>query len=222
MTEWYEGIVKSNTIKAQQLKESSNLGARFSNRTFANFDRRRDERAFSACVGYANKDNLFRMESRADKEFTLEAKKLKDEDRYRNGLILMGSSGNGKTHLAASIANCLADRGIMCQFGTFSDFLEELRQEFSSDTRTMLAKLKTVPMLVIDDLGQEKRTEWTQQVLYDIVNYRYEHLLPLVITTNFNVDSLANHVGGAVMSRFLEMCSLVETQGNDYRDARNH
>lgn len=221
MSEWYEGVIKANSLKAQRLKEQSNLGERFNNRTFGNFDKHRDEKAFKTCLQYAERDDLFTMQTRS-KEFNLiDALKGKDA-RYRNGLILFGGYGTGKTHLAAAIANNLVDKGVSCMFGTFSDHLEKIRQEFNTDKRVYLEKLKNIPMLVIDDIGQEKKSEWTQQILYDVINYRYDHLSPVVITTNLDVDALANHVGGAVMSRLMEMCFIVQTAGKDMRDMRNH
>lgn len=220
MSEWYENTIRGNSCKAQQLREASNLGERFLNRTFANFDKRRDEHAYRACSSYAKREDLFKMQNR-DREFNLMQAVNADEDRYRNGLIILGGYGSGKTHLAASIANELVEHGIVCLFGTFSEHLEKIRQEFSTDRREYLEKMKGVPMLVIDDLGKEKKSEWTEQMLFDVTNYRYEHLLPMVITTNLIGDDLANHVGGAVMSRFMEMCQTVETRGSDLRDARN-
>jgi DNA replication protein DnaC len=77
--------------------------------------------------------------------------------------------------------------------------------------------MKRVMVLVIDDLGQEKQTEWTRQILYDVVNYRYEHRLPIIITTNFTEDGLANYVGHPVWSRLYEMCDAVHTSGGDHR-----
>lgn len=215
MLEWYQGydskdsfgniIHTSGTIQklageAQRLKEQSNLGERFLNRTFGNFETRRDPTAFQQCLAYSERESLFR-----DK---------------RNGLLIFGGIGSGKTHLAAAIANSMTDRGIPALFATFSDHLEHIREEFDhTGQKKYLSMMKNTPILVIDDLGKEKKTEWTQQVLYDVVNYRYEHLLPIIITSNFNADGMANYVGGAIWSRMFEMCGAVETKGKDYRQS---
>ena len=192
------GLITKLLNEAQHLKESSNLGERFSNRTFGNFDPRRDQRAFTFCKSYANTDNLFNIK--------------------KNGLLLLGGVGSGKTHLAAAISNELIDRGIPVLFGTFIEHLEHIKEEFdNTGQKKHLSMMKTTPLLVIDDLGKEKRTEWSQQILFDVVNYRYEHLLPIIITTNFDPDGIANHCGEAVWSRLYETCSAVETSGKDYR-----
>lgn len=198
MVEWYQGYVKKLAGEAQRLKERSNLGARFMNRTFANFDRRKDPSAFNACSAYAERDGLF-------------------GDR-RNSLLILGGYGSGKTHLAAAIANNLVDKGIPVLFSTFSEHLEHIREEFDKDgQRKYLSMMKNTAMLVIDDIGKEKQTEWTQQILFDVINYRYEHLLPFVITTNMNEEELGNYVGGAVYSRMCEACTAVKTSGKDNR-----
>lgn len=213
MLEWYHGYESKdsygNTVhvhgliqklagEAQRLKETSNLGQRFSDRTFGNFDPRRDSVAFIACRDYANNDNLFRSR--------------------RNSMIIYGGVGSGKTHLAAAIANVMIDRGIPALFGTFSEHLEHIREEFDhTGEKKYFAMMKSTPMLVLDDLGKERRTEWTQHILFDVVNYRYEHLLPMVVTTNMDFDALGGYVGNAIFSRLYEMSGGVKTTGDDHR-----
>lgn len=191
------GLIRKLAGEAQRLKEASNLGERFMNRTFANFDTRRDMQAYVQCKAYSEREMLF-----SDK---------------RNGLLILGGVGTGKTHLAAAIANAFIERGIPVLFGTYSDHLEHIREEFDKGARKHLAMMKNTPVLVLDDIGKEKRSEWTQQILFDVINYRYEHLLPVIITTNFDADGLANHVGGAIWSRLYESCGGVTTGGKDYR-----
>lgn len=196
--EFCKGVIQKEIEKASQIKESSNLGARFEGRTFTNFDAKRDKAAFDACSKYANNPNILGSK--------------------RNSLLIMGPYGNGKTHLAAAVSNVLIDRGIPVLFGTFISHLENLREEIDhTGQKTYLSRMKTIPMLVIDDLGKEKKSAWTQQVLFDVINYRYEHLLPVIITTNLAADDLASHVEGAVFSRINEMCYTVITTGKDYR-----
>lgn len=208
MLEWYQGyekdgvhvsgLIQKLANEAQRLKESSNLGARFSNRTFGNFDPRKDQNAFNVCRNYANDEGIF--------------------SRKRNSLMLMGGVGSGKTHLAAAIANTLIDRGIPVLFGTYSEQLEKIKEEYDqTGQKKHLSMMKNTPMLVLDDIGKERKTAWTQQILFDVVNYRYEHLLPIIITTNFDADGLANHCEEAVWSRLYEMSSAVITSGKDYR-----
>lgn len=192
------GLIRKLAGEAQRLKDSSNLGARFLNRTFGNFEVKRDPNAYNQCRAYSEREMLF-----SDK---------------RNGILILGGVGSGKTHLAAAIANSFTDRGIPVLFGTFSDHLEHIREEYDvGGQRKYLSMMKNTPVLVLDDIGKEKKTEWSQQILFDTINYRYEHLLPVIITTNFDADGLASHVGNAIWSRLYEMCGGVETSGRDYR-----
>lgn len=213
MLEWYHGyedkdrfgnvtripgLIQRLVNEAQRLKESSNLGERFGNRTFGNFDPRFDRDMFNVCRTYANNDNLFRMK--------------------KNSLIINGNVGTGKTHMAASIANALIGRGVPVLFATFSEHLEHIREEFDhTGQKQYLSMMKNTPMLVLDDLGKERKTDWTQQILFDVVNYRYEHLLPIVITTNMDLEDMAKHTGNAVFSRLYEISGAVTASGKDYR-----
>lgn len=199
--EWVDGIITNIANEAQRLQQRANLGERFLNRTFANFDKKRDPDAFDACVAYANAENLFSAE--------------------KNSLLLFGSPGTGKTHLAAAVANDFVSKGIPTLFGTFVDHLEHIKEEFDhGGTNNYLADMKTIPVLVIDDLGQEKESEWTEQILYQVINYRYEHKSPIIITTNYTEDELANRLGEAKVSRLYEVSYAVVMKGSNYRMER--
>ena len=193
---WEEDRLKQTKEKAKRIREGSNLGARFARRTFETFDKSRDEQAYQKCLDYSEHYS---------------------EDE-RNGLLILGGYGSGKTHLAASIANRLMDNGVPVLFDTLTSHLEKLKAEFNTDgKRTYLEKMKTIDMLVLDDAGKEKVTEWTASVLFDVINYRYEHLLPVVITSNLDSKDLEHYLGSAVYSRLCEMCKGVRTQSGDYR-----
>lgn len=174
--------------------ESCNLGKRFQNRTFKNFDRTKQTEAYDLCVKFAK--------------------------RVCNGetpsLILVGSVGTGKTHLAASIAHYCIEQGIVTKFGNITDIFQSLKDAFTTD-EDILSEIKTVPLLILDDLGKEKSTEWTQETIYSIVNYRYEHMLPMVITTNCTMAELQDRLGSATLSRLMEMSDYAEMNGKDYR-----
>ena len=195
---FHPGLIQSLAGKASRLRQASNLGARFMNRTFATFDEKKNPEAYAQAVAYANNENLF-----------------KDP---RNCLLFVGTPGTGKTHLAASIANRLVEIGIETRFGTFQSHLDEIRKEFdTSGQKHYLDDIKGVPLLVLDDLGKERKTDWTKSVLYDVINYRYEHMLPTIITTNLSADDIANHCESAVWSRLNEMCDTVVMVGKDNR-----
>lgn len=220
MIEWYEDNIKGLALHAQMLKEKSNLGERFLNRTFANFDKRQDEKAFNKCFAYAERENLFRFGRKRDAGNKNAAGTMQADamPKFRYNLILVGGYGSGKTHLAAAIANNLVDKAIPVLFDTYIGHLDRIKADFKElDEYSHLLKMKSIPMLVIDDLGKEKKTDWSQQILFDVMNYRYEHYLPTVITTNMNMQMLAAHVEGAVASRLMETSEVVQTASGDFR-----
>lgn len=188
---------KQKAEQARKLREESNLGARFTRRTFDSFDKSKDEGAYQKCLYYTEHY----------------------KDSERNCLLLVGGYGTGKTHLAASIANKLMADGIPVLFDTFSGHLNKLKTEFNGGKSVYLEQMKNVDMLILDDIGKEKISEWSQSIMFDVINYRYEHLYPIVMTTNLKNDSLKEYLGGAVWSRLCEMCLGVQTKGKDYRQS---
>jgi DNA replication protein DnaC len=78
--------------------------------------------------------------------------------------------------------------------------------------------MKTVPMLVLDDVAREKQSDWTRQILFDVINYRYEHMTPTIITANLSLDALGNYLGRDIFSRLYETSVAVETRGGNYRE----
>lgn len=102
--------------------------------------------------------------------------------------------GNGKTHLAAAIANYVADEGQPVLFIVVPDLLDHLRATFNPASGVRLDKrfdeIKKAPLLVLDDLGTESATAWAREKLYQLFNYRYAARLPTVITTATPVDEI--------------------------------
>lgn len=109
-------------------------------------------------------------------------------------LVLMGENGVGKTHLAAAIAHACRDRGTGVLFLIVPDLLDHLRYTFRPDSDVsydeLFEEVKRVPLLVLDDLGAHGTTPWAREKLYQIINYRYNARLPLVVTTNLSLDEL--------------------------------
>jgi DNA replication protein DnaC len=102
--------------------------------------------------------------------------------------------GNGKTHLAAAIANYVADQGKPVLFVVTPDLLDHLRATFNPASGMRLDRrfdeVKKAPLLVLDDLGTESATAWAREKLYQLFNYRYNARLPTVITTATPVDEI--------------------------------
>lgn len=136
----------------------------------------------------------------------------------KDGLLITGTCGTGKTHLAVAILHAILDRGYPGLFATVPDLLAEIRKSYNGEKDSeKIKKIKSARFLVLDDLGAEKTTDWVQEQLYMIINYRYEYELPTIITSNLDIGQLAQKVGERTTSRLLEMCIGVKLNGEDYR-----
>jgi DNA replication protein DnaC len=110
-------------------------------------------------------------------------------------LVLHGPSGTGKTHLAAAICNyqraLQEDKRQLTLFLVVADLLDMLRSGYKSgDYEELLELCMTVDILLLDDLGVEKESDWAAEKLFQIVNHRYNHQLPLFVATNKPLDDL--------------------------------
>jgi DNA replication protein DnaC len=133
-------------------------------------------------------------------------------------LLLQGGFGCGKTHLAAAIANFTVGLGVPTLFITVPDLLDALRFTYNNQENTFeqrFDEIRTAPLLVMDDFGTQNATSWAQEKLFQILNYRYINLLPLVITTNL----LLEQIEGRIRSRLEdpELVTRVFIQAPDYR-----
>lgn len=197
--------------KIERMIRESKLGERFRSRTFENF--------------IVNEKNRYAYEM---------AKKYADEfEKYRKegiGLIFTGSYGTGKTHLAAAICHELIKQDYQPIFGTMINLLEKIKatyyDEFAKEHEDRIIERYTnCHLLIIDDLGKERPTEWAIEKLYYIINTRYERCLPIIITTNYDIDKLTSRLtvkdnmetAEAIVSRIYEMCRGIQMEWEDYR-----
>ena len=149
------------------------------------------------------------------------------------GLFLSAPRGVGKTHLAAVIVRegifNLSPRKIrqnsqweelMPYFVAVPELLLELRDSFNSDQiteRSIIDKYSRVPLLVLDDLGAEKSSDWTVQTVYTIIDRRYREDLPTIITSNLTLDQVAAQLDDRIASRIAGMCKVQRMTGKDRR-----
>lgn len=138
------------------------------------------------------------------------------------GLLLCGSVGTGKSFLAAAIANELINQGTPCLMTNFSRIISRVSEKFGGDQK-YLDDLNRFDLLIIDDLGSERNTEFTWEKVMNVVDARYRAGLPLIITTNLTMKDLADPSDirrQRVFSRLKEMCVFLEVNGADRRNKK--
>lgn len=135
------------------------------------------------------------------------------------GLLLCGQVGTGKSFLAAAIANELIDQGTPCLMTNFSRIISRVSEKFGGDQK-YLDDLNRFDLLIIDDLGAERDTEFTWEKVMNVVDARYRAGLPLIITTNLGPKDFTDRGDirrQRVFSRLKEMCVCLEIKGMDRR-----
>jgi DNA replication protein DnaC len=109
-------------------------------------------------------------------------------------LLLEGTYGCGKTHLAAAVGNMRLEKGDAVLFITTPDLLDHLRSTFGPTSEAgydeTFDRVRNAPILILDDLGAENASPWAQEKLFQLLNHRYSRRLPTVITTNIDLDTL--------------------------------
>src|SRR5574343_979723 len=208
----FEGFLKrEEEYAARQKQESINslfraseMGERFQERTFENFVKSKNPQVYELAKEYAE-------------NFTAYAKK-------GEGLFFSGEAGVGKTHLAGAIAQYLITKKyntvIML---TLIEILGKIKETFKDKSKSeadITTPLKTCDLLIIDDFGQAQTfaKDWRNEKVFEIINYRYEHKKPIIITTNNVFDDIACIYNKAIHSRLIEICISVQVFGSDYRD----
>jgi DNA replication protein DnaC len=175
-------------LQAQQLRADSNIES-LGGKTFDNFlpegvspdphIRATVRAAFERCKAFAEKPE--------------------------NWLLLVGTYGCGKTHLAAAIANHSLANGAPALFLNTPDLLDFLRETFAPKSETTYSdrfdEIRDAPLLILDDLGTESPTQWAIEKLYQLLNYRYNAHLPTVITTNKRIEDIEPRVASRLSDR---------------------
>lgn len=149
------------------------------------------------------------------------------------GLLLMGGCGAGKTHLAVAALNEVIESGKPGRmlFANFQDLIQEIQASFDSDQTPgkaeIMRPLLEADLLVLDELGSQKPTTFVQDILYYVINTRYNEELTTIFTTNYldNADAkqerLEDRIGVRLRSRLAEMADRIDFTGaTDYRRNR--
>lgn len=190
---------QTDSEKADELRDATsrlNLPPRFKRATLDNFDKEMQLTAFEFAKNFS--------------------------DRYakdtRVGLYLYGMPGSGKTHLSTAIANKLLLKAFP-KFVTSPELLMQIKKTFgkANSDHEYIDELSYAKLLILDDIGSEKPTEWVQETLFVIIDRRYTHHLPTIFTSNFSLDQLKERLGYRIASRIAEMTEVVELRSSDYR-----
>lgn len=144
------------------------------------------------------------------------------------GLLITGGVGAGKTHLAVAVLSELIEtKGVRGLFCDVTGLLERLQATYSrgsdEDASTIVEPFREADLLVLDELGARRPTDWVRDVLYGLLNARYNQRRVTIVTTNFGDgpvpggETLEGRLGLPVRSRLAEMCQVVVLDGPDFR-----
>ncbi len=158
-----------------------------------------------------------------------EAVKLVEEyASTHRGLLLMGSVGTGKTHLSVAILRGLIEKGVPSLFYEFGALLKEIQNSYNPVSQTseqnVLAPVYEAEVLVLDELGAVKPSDWVRDTMMQIISTRYNNRKLTIFTTNYTdacrhagEETLEERIGVRLRSRLYEMCKTVMIEGDDYR-----
>jgi DNA replication protein DnaC len=144
------------------------------------------------------------------------------------GLLLAGPCGVGKTHLGVAILRGLIEKGVPCLFYEFGSLLKEIQDSYNAASQTselkVLAPVYEAEVLVLDELGAVKPTDWVRDTMVQVIGRRYNDKKLTILTTNYaderaspSDETLEDRVGVRLRSRLYEMCRTISVVGEDWR-----
>ena len=145
------------------------------------------------------------------------------------GLLFMGTCGVGKTHLSVAILRELMEKkGASCLFYEFGSLLKEIQNSYNPVSQASELRVLTpvieAEVLVLDELGASKPTDWVRDTMMHVINTRYNDRKLTIFTTNYfdgrsseRAEVLDDRIGVRLRSRLFEMCQTVQVEGEDYR-----
>jgi DNA replication protein DnaC len=145
------------------------------------------------------------------------------------GLMFLGTCGVGKTHLAVSLLKqIIREKGDCGLFYDFRDLLREIQGSWNTVSQTseleVLRPVLSADVLVLDELGANKPTEWVRDTIAHIINCRYNDQKLTIFTSNYpdvasqpGEETLTDRIGARMRSRLYEMCKVIEIRGKDFR-----
>lgn len=194
--------------KHERIQKYTQRVGRYGRQTFEAFDRRASE----------DRTRTVRAALEAALQFA---------ERPSGWLVLTGTKGSGKTHLASAVCNRIEsadvppERKPLTMYLTAPDLLDLLRSGYERDDHAELLDLcRGVDVLILDDLGVESgSSEWVREKLYSVLNYRYQAELPTVVVTNERLEDLPPRLTSRLADD--ELCAHVEVVAPDYRQRKS-
>lgn len=173
------------------------------------------------------------MNPSQERAFRFASRLAMDYPAVERGLLFMGTVGVGKTHLAVSILKGLTERGFSCLFYEFGALLKEIQGSYNTVSQTselkVLAPVFDAEVLVLDEIGASKPTDWVRDTMAHIINTRYNDKKLTIFTTNYlderkaeGVETLEDRIGVRLRSRLFEMSKTVNLNGEDFRRTFDH
>lgn len=183
-----------------RLKKLSLIDERLKDVRFDTYERDQyNEKAFRIAIKYVN--NFDRMFEKGQ------------------GILFFGDVGTGKSYTAAAIANELMQRRYSVIMTSFINLLRETK-DFDSDESGTLDRLNRAKLLIVDDLGAERGTDYALEKVYDIIDSRYRTGKPIILTTNLNLREMQQCTDiryNRIYDRIFEMCYPVKVEGRSWR-----
>lgn len=186
--------------KVRELKTASLMDDKFREATFSTFQAtKHNERNFKLCTRYAEKFELM--------------------PNKNQGLLFWGDVGTGKSFAAACIANYLLERKIPVVMTSFVKLLELIQSNGDEGTK-ILNKLEYVRLVIFDDLGAERSTDYALEKVYNIIDTRYRKKLPMILTTNLTIEEMKDEIDmryKRIYDRVFETCHPIQFTGPSWR-----
>ncbi len=204
----FSRVVPCRCVKAAAEKDQESRLQKYSNLgSLAYYDFESITR--NGLSGDAGRQELFKKAFEAARIFAQEPK---------GWFILIGPSGSGKTHLAAAIANLRIKQGQPALFQTVPEFLDHLRSAFAPGSEMpydeLFEKVCNSPLLILDDLGVQNSTPWAKEKLDQLLNHRYIHELPTVITTSILIEDLDERMQTRLSNPRLSQIFIIEEKAS--------
>jgi DNA replication protein DnaC len=142
-------------------------------------------------------------------------------DETKGWLVFLGGYGCGKTHLAAAIANHVVSQGRTALFVVVPDLLDHLRATYSPHSTVTydqrFEEIKTASLLILDDLGAHSSTQWAQEKLFQLFNYRYNAQLPTVVTSNHELEEIDVRIRSRIIDP--DLSQIIKIMAPDFRQS---